>query len=256
MHDVIRDVAIWISSSLDNGYKSLVRSRIGLTRISEAEMSVSLKRISFINNKILGLPDRGIQCPEASSLLLQGNLPLERIPDGFLQAFQSLRILNVSGTNIQSLPQSILYLVDLKVLLLRDCCLLEELTQLGMLSKLQVLDCCATHIRELPKMAHSAYIWRKSTDEVLGCLGRLFILSARFAAIPSFIFEDLTWIGEWIRWFLPNAGSFVLNHCRGLKQMLETLVIHRVDHFASLKSLIIASFNSSLRTDGGMCRLL
>ncbi|XP_031261351.1 disease resistance protein At4g27190-like [Pistacia vera] len=150
MHDVIRDVAIWISSSLDDGYKSLVRSGIGLTRISEAEMSTSLKRISFINNKILGLPDRGIQCPEASSLLLQGHLPLERIPDGFLQAFQSLRILNVSGTNIQSLPQSILHLVDLKVLLLRDCRLLEELTQLGMLSKLQVLDCCATRIRELP----------------------------------------------------------------------------------------------------------
>ncbi|KAJ0045609.1 hypothetical protein Pint_04266 [Pistacia integerrima] len=322
MHDVIRDVAIWISSSLDDGYKSLVRSGIGLTRISEAEMSTSLKRISFINNKIVGLPDRGIQCPEASSLLLQGNLPLERIPYGFLQAFQSLQILNVSGTNIQSLPQSILHLVDLKVLLLRDCRLLEELTQLGMLSKLQVLDCCATRIRELPsgmenlsnlrvlnisrthylqsiqsgilsrlsslevlEMAHSAYIWRQPTDEVLGCLGRLFILSARFATIPSFISEDPTWIGrlkrfqfyigpeaismpskhdkrkvtiggldlsgEWICWFLPNASSFVLNHCRGLKQMLETLVIDRVDHFASLKSLTIASFNSSLRPDGG-----
>ncbi|KAK0599707.1 hypothetical protein LWI29_007851 [Acer saccharum] len=96
------------------------------------------------------LPDCGICCPKTSSLLLQGNLPLERIPDEFLQAFQSIRVLNLSGTRIQLLPQSILELGELRVLLLRNCICLEELPQLGMLSKLQVLDCCDTRIRKLP----------------------------------------------------------------------------------------------------------
>ncbi|KAI9186444.1 hypothetical protein LWI28_017310 [Acer negundo] len=150
MHDVVRDVAIWISSSLEDGCRSLVRSGIGLTQISEAEMFESLKRVSFMINKITGLPDLRSHCPEVLTLLLQGNALLERISDGFLQVFQSLRVLNIRGTHIQTLPESILQLVDLRVLLLGGCVFLEELPQLGALSKLQVLDCRSTLIRELP----------------------------------------------------------------------------------------------------------
>ncbi|KAI9187249.1 hypothetical protein LWI28_025950 [Acer negundo] len=151
MHDVVRDVAIWISSSsMEDGCKSIVRSGIGLTRISEVEMSESLKRVSFINNRITELPDCEICCPETVSLLLQGNPPLVRIPDGFLQAFKSLRVLNLSETYIQSLPQSILQLGDLRILLLKECFALEELPQLGGLSQLQVLDCSGSLIRKLP----------------------------------------------------------------------------------------------------------
>ncbi|KAK4850478.1 hypothetical protein QYF36_007105 [Acer negundo] len=150
MHDVVRDVAIWISSTMEDGCKSIVRSGIGLTRISEVEMSECLKRVSFMNNRITELPNCGICCPETVSLLLQGNLPLVRIPDGFLQAFESLKVLNLSGTHIQSLPESILQLGDLRILLLKECFALEELPKLDGLSKLQVLDCSATGIRELP----------------------------------------------------------------------------------------------------------
>ncbi|KAI9184751.1 hypothetical protein LWI28_000761 [Acer negundo] len=99
MHDVVRDVAIWISSTLEDGCKSLVRSGIGLTRISEVEMSESLKRVSFMNNRIKELPDCGICCPKTVSLLLQGNSFLFRIADGFLQAFESLKVLNLSGNS-------------------------------------------------------------------------------------------------------------------------------------------------------------
>ncbi|KAK4850681.1 hypothetical protein QYF36_008898 [Acer negundo] len=144
MHDVVRDVAIWISSTLEDGYKSLVRSGIGLTHISEVEMSKSLKRVSFMHNRIRELPDCGICCPETVSLLLQGNLLHVRISDGFLVAFESLKVLNLSETRIRSLPQSILHLGDLRILLLKECSALEELPQLDGLSKLQVLDCSET----------------------------------------------------------------------------------------------------------------
>ncbi|KAI9186214.1 hypothetical protein LWI28_014943 [Acer negundo] len=150
MHDVVRDVAIWISSTLEDGYKSLVRSGIGLTHISEVEMSKSLKRVSFMHNRIRELPDCGICCPETVSLLLQGNLLHVRISDGFLVAFESLKVLNLSETRIRSLPQSILHLGDLRILLLKECSALEELPQLDGLSKLQVLDCSETGLRKLP----------------------------------------------------------------------------------------------------------
>ncbi|KAK0601141.1 hypothetical protein LWI29_021566 [Acer saccharum] len=125
-------------------------SGISLTQISEVEMSESLKRVSFMNNRITKLPDCRICCPETVSLLLQGNRFLSRIPNGFLQAFESLKVLNLSETRIRSLPQSILQLGDIRILLLKKCFYLEELPQLGGLSQLQVLDCSETGIRELP----------------------------------------------------------------------------------------------------------
>ncbi|KAK0601537.1 hypothetical protein LWI29_025158 [Acer saccharum] len=138
-NDVLR-IAIWGMGGVG----------IGMARISEVEMSESFKRVSFMNNKITELPDCGICCPETVSLLLQGNRFLSRIPDGFLQAFESLKILNLSETRICSLPQSILRLGDLRILLLKECSALEELPQLDGLSRLQVLDCSETGLRKLP----------------------------------------------------------------------------------------------------------
>ena len=151
MHDVVRDVAIWIASSLEDECKSLVQSGIGLSKISEYKFTRSLKRISFMNNQISWLPDCGINCPEASALLLQGNTPLEKVPEGFLQGFPALKVLNLSGTRIQRLPLSLVHLGELRALLLRNCSFLEELPPVGGLSRLQVLDCASTNIKELPE---------------------------------------------------------------------------------------------------------
>jgi disease resistance protein RPS2 len=150
MHDVVRDVAIWIAS-FEDGCKSLVHSGIGLSEMSVDKLSYSPKRVSFMNNKIIRLPDCVVQCSEASTLLLQGNRPLDRVPERFLQGFEALRVLNMSGTRIHSMPLSLLQLGELRALLLGGCSDLEELPPLEGLSKLQVLDLSATHIRELPR---------------------------------------------------------------------------------------------------------
>uniref|UniRef100_A0A2N9HSD1 Uncharacterized protein n=1 Tax=Fagus sylvatica TaxID=28930 RepID=A0A2N9HSD1_FAGSY len=153
MHDVVRDVAIWIASSHDYGCKSLVRSGIGLREILVEEFSNknSLKRVSFMNNKLTMLPDCVIeQCSEASTLLLQNNKPLEAVPDRFLQGFAALRVLNLRETGIQSLPRSLLQLRDLGVLNLRFCKNLKGLPSLAGLSKLQILDLSLSSIIELP----------------------------------------------------------------------------------------------------------
>ncbi|XP_059439174.1 disease resistance protein At4g27190-like [Corylus avellana] len=151
MHDVVRDVAIWIASSSEDGCKSLVRSGIGLSEMSVVKLSYSPNRVSFMNNKIIRLPDYVVQCSEASTLLLQGNRPLDRVPERFLQGFEALRVLNMSETRIQSMPLSLLQLGELRALLLGGCSCLEKLPPLGGLSKLQVLDLSLTCIRELPK---------------------------------------------------------------------------------------------------------
>ncbi|XP_062169185.1 disease resistance protein At4g27190-like isoform X1 [Alnus glutinosa] len=151
MHDVVRDVAIWIASSSEDGCNSLVRSRMGLSMMPVGELSNSLKRVSFMYNKIITLPDFVVQCSKASTLLLQGNVPLDRVPERFLQGFKALRVLNMSGTSIRSMPLSLLQLGELRALLLGGCSHLEELPSLEGLSRLQMLDLSVTRIRELPR---------------------------------------------------------------------------------------------------------
>ncbi|KAL4613911.1 hypothetical protein ACB092_07G016400 [Castanea dentata] len=153
MHDVVRDVAIWISSSSEDGCKSLVRSGIGLSEISAEEFSNSnsLDRVSFMRNNITRLPDCMIQCSKASTLLLQDNYALDTVPEKFLQGFEALKVLDLRCTSIRSLPHSLLQLRDLRVLHLCDCRNLEELPSLGTLTKLRELDLENTGIANLPR---------------------------------------------------------------------------------------------------------
>ncbi|KAK2987296.1 hypothetical protein RJ640_000253 [Escallonia rubra] len=154
MHDVVRDLASWISSSSssEDGCKAFVRSGLGLTKFPEVETPDLVKRVSFMHNRTKNLPEFVVQCPEVSTLLLQGNRLLEIVPEGFLTAFKSLKVLNLNESRIKILPQSLLQLRELRALLLRDCIFLEELPPLGGFTKLQVLDCHhASSIKELPQ---------------------------------------------------------------------------------------------------------
>ncbi|KAG7994095.1 hypothetical protein I3843_01G038300, partial [Carya illinoinensis] len=153
MHDVVRDVGIWIASTCsEDGGKSLVRTGNGLKEISATELSNSLKRVSFMDNDLKRLPDDSvIRCSKVSTLLLINNPRLNLIPEIFLERFKALRVLNISGTSIKSLPVSLLQLDDLRSLLSTDCKNLEELPPLERLSRLQVLDLSWTGIRELPR---------------------------------------------------------------------------------------------------------
>ncbi|XP_016460699.1 disease resistance protein At4g27190-like [Nicotiana tabacum] len=151
MHDVVRDVAIWIVNSFGNEHNSLIQAGVGLTEISHIKMSTSVKRISFISNDIECLPDGLMECPETTTLLLQDNHPLESIPHELFFAFPALRVLNLSGTGIRALPSSINSLYQLRALILIDCRWLTELPPIGNLCNLQLLDCDYTRLHRLPQ---------------------------------------------------------------------------------------------------------
>ncbi|KAK9269457.1 hypothetical protein L1049_001231 [Liquidambar formosana] len=147
MHDVVRDVAIWISSTEEqSGF--FCQSDNSLHEV--VNFQTSYRRISFVNNMIMKLPSRLLGCSELTVLFLQGNHPLKKIPDGFFRELRALRVLNLSGTLITSLPP-FPQQGELRALFLRNCRSLEKLPPLGALSKLQVLDLFGTRLRELPK---------------------------------------------------------------------------------------------------------
>nr|GLL16702.1 probable disease resistance protein At4g27220 isoform X1 [Ipomoea trifida] len=152
MHDVVRDVGVWIAKSSKDWCKSIISSGINEVQISQQLLSCSdkVKRVSFMYSKITFLPDSSIQCPQTTALFLQGNRDLHEVPASFLQGFQMLTTLDLSESNIMMLPDSLLQLGELRALILRNCPLLQELPPLEALRKLQILDCSATSIAKLP----------------------------------------------------------------------------------------------------------
>ncbi|KAL2234073.1 disease resistance protein At4g27190 [Sesamum indicum] len=153
IHDIIRDVSIWITSLPENECRSLVRSGIDLEEMREDGLSVnSYNRVSFMCNRIRKLPGASQECPTVVSLLLQENQELEHIPDDFLPAFKSLKILDLTYCDrIKSLPPCLDQLGELRLLFLENCNDLETLPPVGGLAKLQVLDCSHTSIAALPQ---------------------------------------------------------------------------------------------------------
>nr|GLL17170.1 probable disease resistance protein At4g27220 [Ipomoea trifida] len=153
MHDVVRDVGVWIAKSLEEGCKAINKAGISGVQISQQLFNCSerVKRVSFMESDIEFLPNCNIQCAEASTLFLQGNRRLLEVPNTFLQGFRMLRILDLSDTKIQFLPHSLLQLGELRALFLQNCCELFELPSLATLGMLQVLNCSGSAITKLPE---------------------------------------------------------------------------------------------------------
>ncbi|XP_019706708.2 probable disease resistance protein At4g27220 [Elaeis guineensis] len=151
MHDVIRDMAIKITSeSTERGRRFLVRTSLGLEDCPQVETWEVKDRISLMNNNIRFLPDEP-KCTELSTLVLRGNVFLKEIPQSFFKQMKNLRVLDLSCTRIVSLPPSISELGSLQALILRFCRYLQSVDHAGGLKQLQLLDLSCTGIVGLPR---------------------------------------------------------------------------------------------------------
>ncbi|KAF3598828.1 hypothetical protein F2Q69_00034159, partial [Brassica cretica] len=184
MHDIVRDFSIWVTSSSPSECHSLIISGSSLRELQPTKFVSSVQRVSLVQNKLEKLPESLVECAQASTLLLQYNSHLLEVPQGFLQAFPSLRILNLSATRVSSLPQSLCLLHSLQSLILRDCYILKELPSLNTLVKLQYLDLCATSIRETPEGLEGQEHVGNATFEEIGHLTSLYALSIRLVSVP------------------------------------------------------------------------
>ncbi|XP_031474033.1 disease resistance protein At4g27190-like [Nymphaea colorata] len=110
-----------------------------------------IKRISLMGHQIQSLADQPQQVwSELSTLILQHN-PLKSITDGFFHGMPALQVLDLSHTEITTLPPSISTLVNAKALYLGDCRYLREMPPIGELRQLKLLDLNHTQIEELPQ---------------------------------------------------------------------------------------------------------
>ncbi|XP_077223703.1 disease resistance protein At4g27190-like [Tasmannia lanceolata] len=148
MHDMVRDMAIWIASK-EGDYRFVVKAGLGLEDWPEMERLQECKRLSLMNNRIRKLPDR-VECPQLLTLLMQENSNLAEIPDKFFKTINDLRVLDIGRTAIKRIPPSLACLQNLKELCLRDCNLSAGLSHVGELKALESLDLSRNKFSQLP----------------------------------------------------------------------------------------------------------
>jgi Leucine-rich repeat (LRR) protein len=110
-----------------------------------------LEVLDLEGTEIRDLPEN-LRCPMLLELFLHNNNKLRKIPPSFFLYMPALQILNLSSTNIRSLPKSIVNLYKLKRLILSYCHDFMELSpEVGELKQLEVLDLEGTKTRDLPE---------------------------------------------------------------------------------------------------------
>ncbi|KAM0044601.1 putative P-loop containing nucleoside triphosphate hydrolase, leucine-rich repeat domain superfamily [Helianthus debilis subsp. tardiflorus] len=149
MHDLVRDMALFITFKGDD--KFLVKSGKGLREWQpRSDVIKSYKKISLMENKICKLPDYEPDLPHLDTFLIQMN-ELSNVPDEFFRGMKELKVLDMRGNNISSLPQSLTQLTMLRLLDLSGNRSLCEISLLGGLSCLEILKLRRTGITNIPE---------------------------------------------------------------------------------------------------------
>ena len=188
MHDVVREMAMWIASDLGkNKEKCIVQAGTGIREIPKVKNWKDVRRISLMENDIQIISESP-DCPQLTTLLLQRNNKFVEISDGFFQSMPkllvldlsynhlsgfrmdvsnlvSLRYLNLSNTKISELPFGLYQLKMLMHLKLEWTSSLESLEGISELSSLRTLKLLGSKVRldmrlmkELQLLKHIEYI--------------------------------------------------------------------------------------------------
>uniref|UniRef100_A0A6N2KWX1 Disease resistance protein winged helix domain-containing protein n=1 Tax=Salix viminalis TaxID=40686 RepID=A0A6N2KWX1_SALVM len=182
MHDLIRDMAIQI---LEENSQAIVKAGAQLKELPDAhEWSEKLKSVSLMHNHIEEIHfGHSPRCPNLSTLLLCDNRQLGFIADLFFKQLHRLKVLDLSRTYIEYLPDSVSDLEGLTSLLLKDCQRLSSVPSLKKLRALKRLDISVFILEERPYDHYRMKeIYAPITVEgkEVGCLRKLESLECHF----------------------------------------------------------------------------
>ncbi|XP_042487953.1 probable disease resistance protein At4g27220 [Macadamia integrifolia] len=149
MHDVVRDVAIWIAKE-DHGF--IVEVGKGLKEWPDNMKNLQkCKRLSLMHNKISKLPEQMSSYFQLMTTLSLRHNPKIEIPSESFEGMISLKVLDLQYTNIPSIPPSFSKLTELRVLRLAIMRGKIDLSLLGNMKKLEMLHLSHCYLRTLPQ---------------------------------------------------------------------------------------------------------
>ncbi|XP_010999667.1 PREDICTED: probable disease resistance protein At1g61300, partial [Populus euphratica] len=149
MHDLIRDMAIQI---LEENSRAIVKAGAQLKELPDTEeWTDKLTTVSLMHNQIEEIcSSHSVRCPNLSTLLLCSNHRLRFIAGSFFEQMHGLKVLDLSETAIECLPDSVSDLVGLTSLLLKHCRRLSRVPTLKKLRALKRLDLARAPLEEIP----------------------------------------------------------------------------------------------------------
>ncbi|KAG2319954.1 hypothetical protein Bca52824_013167 [Brassica carinata] len=114
MHDVVREMALWISSDFgEDKERCIVKAGVGLREAPKVENWRSVRRMSLMDNEIEDISESP-NCPELTTLLFQKNGILN-ISGQFFKSMPKLVVLDLSNNRLfRGLPVEISKLVSLR----------------------------------------------------------------------------------------------------------------------------------------------
>ncbi|KAK2639060.1 hypothetical protein Ddye_026855 [Dipteronia dyeriana] len=143
MHDLVRDVALWITSKVGNVF--MVKAGMRLKEWPKHQGLEQCTAISLLGTRIEVLPD-GLVCPKLKILLLDGNNV--EISDEFFEEMKTLEVASLSWIVLS--VKSLQFLTNLVTLQLINC-RLSDISSIKKLAKLVILRLEGYGIVELPE---------------------------------------------------------------------------------------------------------
>ncbi|KAG5223802.1 disease resistance protein [Salix suchowensis] len=245
MHDLIRDMAIQI---LEENSRAIVKAGAQLKELPDAEeWSEKLTSVSQMHNQIEEICSRhSPRCPNLSTLLLCANYRLRFIADSFFEQLHGLKVLDLSRTNIDSLPDSVSDLEGLTSLLLKDCQRLSSVPSLKKLRALKRLDLSGAPLKKIPHgmecLSNLRYLRMNGCGENKFPGGIL----PKLSCLQVFVLE--AWIIDDGTKFPIYAPVTVEGKEVGCLRKLESLECHFEDQSNYLEYLKSRDATKSLRT--------
>ncbi|XP_030930612.1 probable disease resistance protein At4g27220 [Quercus lobata] len=142
MHDMVRDIGLWITSKGENEFE--LRACTRLERNTKFERAIA---ISLIDYNTKQLPDK-LLCPRLNILLLGGIQSSKNISNALFKGMNCLKVLSL--LNIILSTQSLKLLTNLRTLYLENCDFSDDLSSLGKLKRLETLSFYRCGINALP----------------------------------------------------------------------------------------------------------
>ncbi|KAG8489980.1 hypothetical protein CXB51_015564 [Gossypium anomalum] len=158
MHDVVRDMALWIACELETKEeKFFVKAGAQLFEGPDVKAWEGAKRMSVMKNQIEVLKGTP-KCPNLRTLFLSEN-KLRVISNGFCRFIPHLMVLNLSeNIGLRALPEGISQLISLQSLDLSWTSITELPMELKSLTKLKMLDLSYTYdLRKIPPHLISSF---------------------------------------------------------------------------------------------------
>ena len=131
MHDMVRDIGLWITSKGKNEFE--LRACTRLERNTNLERATAISLIDYNTEQ---LPDN-LVCPRLNILLLGRIRSSKEISNALFEGMNCLKVLKLDNKILSS--QSLELLTNLRTLYLRDCNFSDDLSSLGKLKRLETL---------------------------------------------------------------------------------------------------------------------